>query len=54
MSIHEFLNKDPDIVPEQAPLIVLDSRSYICMAKNDNETNHTRNIARRMHLVSIG
>ena len=27
MLIHEFLNKDPDIVPEEAPLIVLDSKS---------------------------
>ena len=27
MFIHEFLNKDPDIVPEEAPLIVLDSKS---------------------------
>ena len=27
MLIHELLNKDPDIVPEEAPLIVLDSKS---------------------------
>ena len=26
MLIHEFLNKDPDIVPEEAHLIVLDSK----------------------------
>ena len=25
--IHELLNKDPDIVPVEAPLIVLDSKS---------------------------
>ena len=26
MLIHELLNKDPDIVPEESPLIVLDSK----------------------------
>ena len=34
MLIHELLNKDPDIVPEEAPLIVLDSKSDMCMSKN--------------------
>ena len=28
MLIHELLNKDTDIVPEEAPLIVLDSNVY--------------------------
>ena len=39
MLIHEFLNKDPDIAPEESPMIVLGSKSAICMAKNgkDNE-----------------
>ena len=32
--IHKFLNKDPDIVPEEAPLIVLDSKSAMCMDNN--------------------
>ena len=49
MLIHELLKKDPDIVPEEAPLIVLDSKSAICMAKNGKNTKHTRHIARRMH-----
>ena len=31
MLIHELLNKDPDIVPEEDPLIVLDSKYDICM-----------------------
>ena len=26
MLIHELLNKDPDIVPEESPLLVLDSK----------------------------
>ena len=34
MLIHELLNKDPDIVPEEPPLIVLDSKYSICMANN--------------------
>ena len=33
MSIHELINKDPDMVPEESPLIVLDSKSTMCMAK---------------------
>ena len=49
--IHEFLNRDPDLVPEEAPLIILDSNSAVCMAKNDRDTEHIRNIPRRMHLV---
>ena len=54
MLIHEFLNKDPDIVPEEDPLIVLDSKSAIYMAKNGKDTKHTIQIARRMHFVSNG
>ena len=54
MLIHKLLNKDPDTVPEEAPLIVLDSKSAMCMAKNGNYTKHTRNIARRIHFVRNG
>ena len=49
MLIHELLNKDPEIVPEEAPLIVLDIKSDMCMAKNGENTKHTRHIARRMY-----
>ena len=49
-----LLNKDPDIVPREAPLIVLDSKSAMCMAKNVKDTKHTRHIARRMNFVSNG
>ena len=52
MLIREFLNKDPDIVLEEATLIVLYSKSDIFMAKNGKDTKHTRHIARRMHFVS--
>ena len=51
MLIHELLNKDQDIVPEEAPLIVLDIKSAMCMANNGKDTEHTRNIARIMHFV---
>ena len=33
MLIHEFFNKDTDIVPEEDPLIILDSKSAVFMAK---------------------
>ena len=49
MLIHELLNKDPDIVPEEAPLFVLDSEFALCIAKNVKDTKHTRHIARRMN-----
>ena len=42
MLIHELLNKYPDIFPEEYPLIVLDSKSAMCMAKNGKYTKHTR------------
>ena len=51
MLIHEFLNKDTDIFPEEAPLIVLYSKSDICMTKNNKDTKHTRHISRRIHFV---
>ena len=54
MLIHELLSKDPYIVPEEAPLIVLDSKSAMCMAKNGKDTKHTRHIARRIHFVRNG
>ena len=39
MLIHELLKKDPDIVPEETPLIFLDSKSAMCMAKNGKDKN---------------
>ena len=54
MLIHELLNKDQDIVPEEAHLIVLDSKSAICISKNGTDTKHTRHIARRIHFVRNG
>ena len=51
MSIHGFLNKDPDIFPEEAPIIILDSNSAVCMANNCRDTNHTRHIYRIVNFV---
>ena len=45
MLIYELLNKDPDIVPEEAPLILLYSKSILCMSNNGKDTKHTRHIA---------
>ena len=38
MLIHELLNKYTDIVPEEAPLIILDIKSDVCIAKYSKET----------------
>ena len=54
MWIHELLNKDPYIVPEAVPLIILDSKSDLCMANNFNGANHDRQIFRRIHYVING
>ena len=54
MLIHELLNKDSDIVPEEDPLVVLDSKSAMCMAKNGKDTKHTRHISRRINIVNNG
>ena len=49
MLIHEFLNKDREIFTEEAPLVVLYSKSGILLAKNGKYNKRTRHIARRMH-----
>ena len=54
MLVHELLNEDPDLVPKEAPLIALDSKSAMFMANNGKYTKHTRHIARRMYFVRNG
>ena len=54
MLIHELLNKDPHIIPEEDNLIISDSKSSVCMAKNGKYNKHTRHIARIMNLVRNG
>ena len=46
-----MLKKDPDLVPEQAPLIILDIKSDMCMSKNGNYTKQTGHIVRRIQFV---
>ena len=54
MLIHDLINKDPDIVPEEAPLIVLDSKSAMFMTKNGKDNKNIRHNARRIHFVRNG
>ena len=54
MLIHELLNKDPNIVPEEDPLNILDRNSAVCIAKNGIDTNQTRHISRRARFVING
>ena len=42
------------MVLKEAPLIVLNSKSAMCMANNGKDTKHTRHIARRMHFLRNG
>ena len=46
------MNKNPDLVPEEDPLIILDSKSAVCTTNNDKDTKHTRHISKRVHFVS--
>ena len=49
--IHELLNKDPEIVLEESPLIMLDRKSDVLMANNGKDTKHIRHIDRRVNFV---
>ena len=48
---HGFINKVPDIVTEEAPLIILYMKYNVCMADNGKDIKHTRQISRRVHFV---
>ena len=54
MLMNELLNKDTVIVPQEAHLIVLDSKYTLCMAKNNKDTKHTRHISMIMNFVRNG
>ena len=54
MLVAELLNEDPDMVTKEAPLIVLDRKSAMYMAKNGKDIKHTRHIARRMYFLRNG
>ena len=54
MLIYELLNKDPEIVPEEDPLIIWYSKYSVCMDNNDKYTKSTRHISSIIHLVRNG
>ena len=54
MLINEFLNKDTHVVPEEDPLIILDSKSAVCMTKNGKDIKNTRHIYRGVNFVMNG
>ena len=54
MLLHEFLNKDLDIVIEEAPIIMLDRKSFVRMSMNGKDTNHTKHNAKIVCFVRNG
>ena len=54
MLIHEWFNKDTDIVTQAEPLIILYIKSDFYIYKNGKDTKHTSNISRRVHFVRNG
>ena len=51
---NELMNKDPNGVPDEAPLNILDSKSLMCIANNINDTKNTRYIAIIIHFLLNG
>ena len=49
-----LMNKYADMVPEHSPIIILDSKSAVCMYKNGKYTKHTIHISRIVHFVRNG
>ena len=50
---YKFWNKDPDMVPEQSSIYILDRKSAICIDKNIKNTKHTRHIHRIRHFYEM-
>ena len=48
---NEFLNKDPDLVLEQAPLVISDIKSAVCMSMSYKDIKHIIHIFIIMHFV---
>ena len=48
---NELLDKDTDVVPEQEPIIILDSKLAMCTSNNVTVTKYTRHISRIMHFL---
>ena len=47
-----LMNKDPDMFIEQAHLFILDRKSHLFMARDFEDTKHTRHISRRIQFVT--
>ena len=54
MLVHELLNEDLDMVPKEAPLLFLDRKLAMYVAKNGRDTKNNRHIARIMNFVRNG
>ena len=52
--IQKLLNKDPDIVSEEASLLILDRKYDVFMAMIGKDTNNTRHITRKVHFARNG
>ena len=48
---NKLMNNYPYVVLEHSPIIILDSKSDVCMAKNGKGTKQTRHISRKKNLV---
>ena len=54
MLIHEFLDRDTDIVPEESILTVFYRNYDVHMDNNVKDTKHTRHTARSVNFVRNG
>ena len=45
---NELMKKEPYIVPEQASLIILDSKLAVCLSQNGKDIKHTKHLFRRI------
>ena len=54
MLIREFLDKDLDIFPEEALLIIFNGKSDVFMADNGKNNKHTSHIYSRINFVRNG
>ena len=48
---NQLMNKDPDVVPEKAHLVILVRKSYFHIYNNGKYTKHTRHISIIIHFV---
>ena len=52
--IHELLNKDPDIVPEEYPLVIFYIKSDVYINNNGKYIKNTIHIVRRVDFLRNG